>query len=145
MRSLGLIGMLSICSIQDLKEKQISIWPILIFGVLGEIMNLVDGKINVKEGLMCFGVGIILYLYSVLSEEKIGKGDAAVMGITGVYAGFWAALGVLWIASIMALAVGLIVLKVKKETLKYELPFIPFILVGYITMLLNTALQGGAL
>ena len=73
---LGLVGMLSICTVEDLWKRQIHLVVISAFGIVGVLLHFYDGKqtaLNMCGGML---VGIVLYLISILSHGKVGKGDA---------------------------------------------------------------------
>lgn len=76
MKVMGLVGMLSICSVEDLWKRQIHLVVISAFGILGVLLHFYDGKQTALD--MCGGmlVGIVLYLLSIFSHGKVGKGDA---------------------------------------------------------------------
>lgn len=89
MKVMGLVGMLSICSVEDLWKRQIHLVVISAFGILGVLLHFYDGKQTALD--MCGGmlVGIVLYLLSIFSHGKVGKGDAFLVTSMGVYLGFW--------------------------------------------------------
>ena len=87
MKVMGLVGMLSICSVEDLWKRQIHLVVISAFGILGVLLHFYDGKQTALD--MCGGmlVGIVLYLLSIFSHGKVGKGDAFLVTSMGVYLG----------------------------------------------------------
>ena len=89
MEVISLISLLGICSLEDIWKRQIHLIIIGLFGILGVILHLYYGKLSALD--MCAGVfvGVVLYLVSIGSGEKIGKGDAFLVTSTGVYLGFW--------------------------------------------------------
>ncbi len=132
MEIIGMVGMLGICSIEDLWKRQVHLVVISIFGIIGVILHFYNGKQTALD--MCGGmlIGIVLYIISLLSGGKIGKGDAYLVTSMGVYLGFWNNMTVLWMATIMAAAFGIILLLFLEKKKEESLPFVPFLLVSYL-------------
>lgn len=135
MEVLGLVGMLSICTVEDLWKRQIHLVVISAFGILGVLLHFYDGKqtaLNMCGGML---VGIVLYLISILSHGKVGKGDAFLVTSMGVYLGFWNNLTILWMASVMAAIFGVVACVFFQKKKEESLPFVPFLLVAYLLFL----------
>lgn len=142
MEVFGLVCMYCMTAFDDLKDRQIKVRDILIFGVVGIIINLVyrpHDLMSVMGGVM---IGFLVYLFSVLSKEKIGKGDALLIIVTGLYLGFTDTLVVLWVSTVLAAIVGTIYVKKRRIEIDIEMPFVPFLLVGYLLLLTVTNVGG---
>ena len=72
--------------------------------------------------------------FSIFSNEKIGKGDCFIIMVSGLYLGFIDVLVLIWISSLLALIYGLITIKRLKKDSNYEIPFVPFLLSGFLLM-----------
>lgn len=142
MEVFGLVCMYCMTAFDDLKDRQIKVRDILIFGIVGIIINLVyrpHDLISVVGGVI---VGLLVYLFSFLSKEQIGKGDALLIIVTGLYLGFTDTLVVLWVSTVLAAIVGTIHVKRHRVEIDSELPFVPFLLVGYLLLLTATNVGG---
>ena len=107
---------------------------IIVFGILGIIVNIL-WPVKSFESIICgLLVGIVLYLFSILTNEKIGKGDCFIIMVSGLYLGFIDVLVLIWISSLLALIYGLITIKRLKKDSSYEMPFVPFLLSGFLLM-----------
>ena len=60
-----------------------------------------------------------------------GMGDAFIIMVTGLYLGFMDTLILLWISSVLAAVFGIITIRIYDNKEK-ELPFVPFLLIGFI-------------
>lgn len=138
METIGLLGMLSICTYEDIKWRRIEIVSVLGFAVLGFIMHLFRMQIELLDIFGGMLIGVVLLVISVYSGEMIGKGDALIVLVSGIYIGFWNNLILVWGASVLAGVFGLIY--IIKGHRKKELPFVPFLLSVYILILI---LNGG--
>ena len=142
METLGLICFLGITAVDDLKTRQIKVLEIIIFGVIGILFNFIF-KWHTATSL--FGgiiVGCVMFLFSVLSGEKIGKGDGLVVMVTGLYLGFANTLSLVWISSILAAIIGGLYVKKYSVDTDIELPFIPFLLMGYLVLIVVNSVGG---
>lgn len=135
------ISFLGLCSIDDIRTREIRIIEALIFGLLGVIIQAATGVewTRVVTGLM---VGGVIYLFSCMTNEEIGKGDAILIMIIGLYLGFFRALAALWFSSILVGIDGLYLILVKKKKLSYEVPFAPFLLIGVLIVMLLERIVG---
>lgn len=129
------MGMLTLCSAQDIKKKQIRLNPVLLFGILGIILHMLWRMHSIENLLLGMSVGVALLFLSVLTGGKIGAGDAVLLIVTGIYLGVEQNLELfvcgLLLCSMWAL--GLLVLR--KKSRKDSIPFVPFLLAAYIGML----------
>lgn len=142
MEQVAVLIMLGICSYSDIKSKQIPVIQLCVFGILGVIMHLFNSQQNWISLILGIGIGAILYVYSLLSQEKLGKGDAMIVMVIGIYMGFMKTLELLWISSIFAAGVGIVMIIYKKQKKNYEIPFVPFLMAGYLYLLAHQAIAG---
>ena len=134
MREIGLFIFYGLTAFDDIKTKQVRMLEIIVFGILGIIVNIV-WPVKSFESIICgLLVGIVLYLFSILTNEKIGKGDCFIIMVSGLYLGFIDVLVLIWISSLLALMYGLITIKRLKKDSSYEIPFVPFLLSGFLLM-----------
>ena len=96
------MGALSLLALVDYKIKKIPVVPLILTGILGMILHIIYGGREIEDILFGIAIGIVLYIVSEISKGKIGKGDAFLFMVTGVYLGFWNNLVLLWAASVMA-------------------------------------------
>jgi leader peptidase (prepilin peptidase)/N-methyltransferase len=68
--------------------------------------------------------------YRVRHEEGLGMGDVKMLGMIGAFLGWKLALVTLVLASLLGSVVGIGVLVVKKESMKYALPFGTFLAIA---------------
>ena len=130
---------LGICTLTDLKDRNIYTLWYIINGALGIGINLVLKDHSVVDLAIGAIIGMIFMMISALTKQKIGFGDAMVILTIGLILGgilcfnivIWAFL----LCSVISTA-GMMALKLKINT---SMPFIPFLLMGCIVALV---LQG---
>ena len=141
MRYLILFLMLVFCSYTDIKGRYINVLPVAGVGIIGAMLGFLTKDITFASmiGGLLSGAGILVF--SILSKEKIGKGDALMIAVMGVSLGVWDTLSVLFLASVLGGIFGMIFIRRNGKDRGYELPFAPFLLMG-LTLMIMTASVG---
>lgn len=129
METIGLLGILGICSMRDVRHKTIQTGVLLLSAIIGLWLHLVFGSISVWDMLGGMAIGGVLFVVAHFSDEKIGKGDAFLVMICGIFLGFLGTLLILWMALLFANMVGITIAFFKRKR-RYEMPFVPFLLVS---------------
>ena len=128
----------------DLKKRQISLLSVLLTGILGIAILipaqtrqwiLSDGE-SIKSLLFGIAVGGGLYLLSLATDGAIGRGDALVFTLMGLYLGLYRLLFLLMGSFLLCGFTGSVLLLLKKAGRKSKLPLIPFVLMAYLILLL---------
>lgn len=125
---------LIICAYKDLKNREVNIILCIIVGVVGILYGLFIKEVGIWKIICRILPGIFLYIISILTREEIGIGDALIIETIGIYNGIKNTIIIFVNALFITVVVGVIFLKIKKSNLKYRLPFVPFILLSFITI-----------
>lgn len=128
---------LGLCSIKDLKHKEISVRVTAIFCVLGIIYRLSGGSAAVKQAVFGMILGAVVLGVGYLTSEAIGYGDGLAVGILGIWLGFWQTFEILFLALFLSACAAAIVIVIKRPGRKYRIPFVPFLLMGWIFWVLT--------
>ncbi len=134
MEAICMTGMLLYLSAEDIKRKTIPVIPMMGCGIFAIVLHLISGKNDILNMAVGMIPGVIAYVLSVLTKEKIGKGDAVLLMVTGLYMGFWGNVFMLWIGLIFAAVGGIIAIAMFKRKRGDELPFVPFLFAGYLVI-----------
>jgi prepilin signal peptidase PulO-like enzyme (type II secretory pathway) len=126
---------LTINSITDIREKRISIIISLIFGAIGIIINIIFNQYNIISILLAMLLGFIMILISKVTKEAIGIGDGIILVVMGLFTGVYNNLLILLYGLILSSIVSCFFLITKKLDKKDKIPFIPYLLAGYIIIL----------
>lgn len=126
---------LIIAAWKDVKEKKVSVWLAGVFALLAAAfhMFLEKGDIRWAAGAL---PGFFLLWLAWVSQQAVGYGDGCVLTVIGLYLGFAAGTGILMTGLLMMCPVSLGVLLWKKDR-KRTLPFVPFLLAGYLIWLMG--------
>ena len=72
-----------------------------------------------------------------LSKKRVGIADIKVISFLGFYMGYPLIFSLLFASMFLAMIYGIALVVLKKAELKSEIPFLPFLLLGYIINVLN--------
>lgn len=134
----GIIGvMLGACSIQDIIHKKINTWLIVAGGLLLVLTLLILRPISITESLSGLPVGVLVMAISKATGGKIGMGDGMVLCVTGLWLGLWGNMELFAYALLAAAIVSVVLLALRLVNRKKSIPFIPFLLLGYLIILLT--------
>lgn len=131
----AVMSMLTLCSAEDIKKKQIRLHPVLLFGILGIILHMLFRMQSIENMLLGMSVGVTLLVLSKLTGGRIGAGDAVLLIVTGIYLGFEQNMQLFFSGLLLSGIWALGVLVLKKKSRKDSMPFIPFLLAAYMGML----------
>ena len=131
-----LLIMLITFSITDILHRNISVKMVVVFGVIGVVLNIIEGTCFSIETILGIFVGGVIGGIAVIFKNSIGVGDGVVTGLIGLYSGVENAMNVLLVAIVISGVVSLVLLILKVVTAKYKLPFVVSLLLGYIGVLL---------
>lgn len=128
----GAIMFLAILSLEDIREKRISVKRVLIGALAAVICQLITGQASVIAIVGSLIPGIVLLLLSAITKESIGKGDGIVVMMLGLWIGgqmtFLVVCLAVWAAGIFAMVC---LLRKKRELI----PFVPCLLMGMEVLL----------
>lgn len=127
----GLWSYLFCLSVYDLKYRELPDWwhllPVAGYGLLQLL-----GEQHVawqRSVLVMLVMGAVLGLVALIRRDAMGGGDRKLLVLCGGYAGTACFRFVFW-GMAVAFVFSLLLLLLKKTTMKGELPFAPFLLVG---------------
>lgn len=150
-----LVLLLIICMFADIKGCIIPNEVNFVGFIVGIILTFAKMSINVKAGIDALGgmlVGFLIFLaiaglsILVFKREGMGGGDIKLMGVIGLYVGFFNNIQVFILSFFIAAIISTILLVTKKKKSDDYIPFGPFIvLAAYITILFPASVTMPAL
>ena len=81
------LGLLGVCSFEDIREKKIGIYKVCFTGIAGICLHILQGSRSIYSMLGGILLGAALVLFAKLSSGSIGTGDGLVLMATGVCLG----------------------------------------------------------
>lgn len=130
-----LLLFLIICAFYDIKEKQIS--AIFLIGVfvaiaVGEFFLYEKTVTGLFLDLM---IGVVFLAIGFLSKQAVGYADGLVLCCSGLILGFYRNLNLLFYSLVAISFFSIVMLIIRKLTVKDRVPFLPFVLAGYLGVL----------
>lgn len=122
-------------SYEDIKRRSITVISVLIFSLLAIIFNLFTDYIGVKDMIFGICIGIGVTVIGILMNNAIGIGDGFLLSSLGILLGGRKCFLIFMIAISLSAITAMILLILKKVTVKQELPFVPYILGAYMIMI----------
>ena len=124
--------LLGACSVSDARKKTMPIVLLFVFSMAVAVFAVFDDSVSVRLRVGGVIMGILFLLISKCSKEAIGYGDSWLILLLGIYLGYLRAIGILFIASLIAGVVSVFYLWKRGWKKKATLPFVPFISISYL-------------
>ncbi|MCH5333023.1 MAG: hypothetical protein J1D89_03610 [Agathobacter sp.] len=140
--AVGFAGLLFL-GLEDIRRKELVSLQILIMGALGLVLSFLCGAWKEPGMLLSYLPGIVFLLIAYVGRECIGYGDGLVILCLGAYLSpgqiFELCMAALTLAGLVALGLMLAAHKGRRTTL----PFVPFLLAGYVIVMVRKICFGG--
>ncbi len=136
LRQLSVFALLGICGMEDWKTKRIHIGWLLFFAAEGFLCSVCFWKRPFLEIAMAVIPGIMIYILSNVLQGGIGEGDGLLLLVTGLFLNASAVFGIFMHAVFLAALAGLFLYIFKKKSRKYEMPFVPFLFLAFLSEIL---------
>lgn len=134
MKTIVITIFLILSTLIDLRKKEVNISLCISVALVGLIYEIFISKTDILSIILGILPGIFLMLTSIVTNEEIGKGDAAILSTIGIFLGLKKTIWVLIYALFSTIIIGGILLLIRKKNKKYKIPFVPFILFSYIAL-----------
>lgn len=131
MEELCTLAFLGVNAWLDIKKKEISLVTVGLFAAAGILWSLQCGRSLIQEAVT-LGTGMAFLVLSLFTRGAVGMGDAWILMALGVMLGTEAFFWTLCTGMLLAGAWSLILLAVLKKGRHTEVPFVPFLLAGYV-------------
>ena len=129
---MGVLGLiLLIQSVFDLRSKRLPLWITGVGAGVGIILLIFQGSYTPSH-VTALIPGLLCLVIAKVSREAIGYGDGLLLVMMGFFLKVSVLLGIcLWAITLSGI-VALFLLATKKRKGKQEIPFVPFLFVGFI-------------
>ena len=124
--------LLVMCSISDFKKKTMPAVLLMILSITVLGFAIFGDSVGVRLRVGGAILGMLFLLISKCTREAIGYGDSWLMLALGVYLGAMQLLQLLFVASLAAGILSLFFLWKKRWKKTETIPFVPFLMVGYL-------------
>jgi leader peptidase (prepilin peptidase)/N-methyltransferase len=133
---------LILLSAEDLIRKEISLIPVGIMAAVGALCSVLAGEWTGIYVLLQFLPGVLVLIFAKISREYIGYGDGWVLLSLGCFLSVDDLVGMCMISLTCAGFVALFMLLVMHRGRRTQIPFVPFLLIGYVVIRITTGAGG---
>lgn len=130
------LAILALETCSDLRTKTVSGIRIIIFILVGILLNITMRYQTVWSTVGGVAVGGIILLYAFITKGGIGTGDGLMFVCLGIYLGLSENLRLLFFSLIAAAVSGGIYALIKRRSIKSQIPFIPCVMGTYFIILI---------
>ncbi|MCI6004925.1 MAG: prepilin peptidase [Blautia sp.] len=130
-KELGVLLFLGINAWMDIRKKEVSVLTVLVFALYGMLWSLQCGRSIFQAGIP-LGTGLVVLIFAFLTEGSVGPGDAWILTALGTVLETEEFLPAVCMGVLFAGVWALILLMTRRAGRRTEIPFIPFLLAGYV-------------
>ena len=123
---------LSVGSYFDLKDQEIPVNYLILFGMLGVVANMIGRYQSAWESLAGGCIGCVFLLVGWITKEAIGYGDGWALVILGVIKGWYGFIPIVFGAFLLSGIYGIWRLVGLKASRDETIPFYPFMLAASV-------------
>ena len=123
---------LGICAVFDGMEKKIPlavIWLGIIIAIVLRAQGITGEKSWFDIGMAVLP-GMMFWMLSFVTREKVGYGDGWMLVMIGLFTGLWKCFLILLVGLVSESLVVLVLLAIKRVSRNRQIPFAPFLLFG---------------
>ena len=123
---------LLICSVTDIKRREIKLSVLVIFGIIAVCLYMIFHPVGIFEEAAGIVTGLVFVGLFFITDEKIGLGDGLLMTVTGIFLGGRQNASLIMTAMLLSACFSVLILILKKADRKTGFPFVPFVFAAYI-------------
>ena len=130
------LAVLIVCAVSDYRKKEIKlIFPVFL-AIAAAAMFFLGRDIAVKSVIAGMAEGIVIIVLSQITQGRIGMGDGVLLASTGLMLGWKDNLIMFFFACLLSACVSVLILTLKKGDRETKIPFIPFMVPGFLISVL---------
>ena len=126
------LGLLGICSVEDLKTKKVSACYLISFALLAVYLQVRHIHLSLPSVLGGAALGLVFLGITILRMDAMGLGDGLVLMVVGIFLGFRESVEVMVIAVFLTAIYALFLLIVRRKDKQTEIAFIPFLFISFL-------------
>lgn len=134
-QQISVLGMLGGYGLADLKNRNLHTFWMKIFLLEGLFMNIWAWRSFSGDLIWALLPGVFLIFLSKITRGSIGEGDGILVFLSGMFLDAQSVWQILCVAVFFSAICALFLYLFAKKEKQYEMPFVPFLLVGYVMQL----------
>lgn len=133
---LGIILFLLLCSVQDIREKKLSVRMLVLAGILFFILSAVFDRVPWDKRVGNMLPGMLALVLVFLTREQIGYGDAVCLIVLGNVVSARILSGAVMTGLLLLDVCSVVLFLRKRVNRRTTIPFLPFLTVGMLCWLI---------
>ncbi len=130
-QQLSVLAILVICGYEDLKSRRIGTIWLFVFAVEGVFLWFMEGTHSMFEIVPAVSTGLFVLLLAFITKGGIGEGDGLLLMIIGIFLGGADTFRIFLYALLLSGGYAVFLSVIRKKNRKYEIAFIPFLLLAF--------------
>ena len=130
------LAVLIVCAVSDYRKKEIKLIFPMFLAIAAAAMFFLGRDIAVKSVIAGMAEGIVIIVLSQITQGRIGMGDGILLASTGLMLGWKDNLIMFFFACLLSACVSVLILTLKKGDRETKIPFIPFMVPGFLISVL---------
>ena len=123
-------------AVKDFRKKEVNIPVLGILVAAAIVMIFLEKDISVLNAIIGLAEGLLLILVSVMTKGQIGMGDGLLLAACGLMLGGKDNMVMFFFACLSSAIVSVLIMIIKKADKKTTIPFVPFMIPGFLIMVL---------
>lgn len=132
MKRIAILAILAVNTWTDIRKKQINVPAVIFLAVTGMVSVFVQENGKGHMSVMVFLPGILVLFISVVTKGAVGMGDAFLLLALGTVLSPEELMEMVCIAMLLCSLAALALMVIFRKKRNMAIPFIPFLLAGYI-------------
>lgn len=129
------LGVIAALAVQDCRRRTLSGRTLMLLLAAAVCFRIYSGE-GIISWILCVLPGTLFLIISRITKEGVGYGDGCVILILGIYLGVWSTVEVCMIAVLIMALVSMAGMALWHWKRTKRLPFLPFLAVGYLGMMI---------
>lgn len=120
----------------DIKNKEIPLWITVAGGMAGLLISVCRERLLV-DIFWALLPGVVFLILGKITREAVGYGDGMLVGVLGLFYSLEEIFSLCFIAFLFTGTTALILLVILHKKGSYQIPFIPFLFLGWCIQVLT--------
>ncbi|MCR4842035.1 MAG: prepilin peptidase [Eubacterium sp.] len=129
---LMVLSVLGISAQTDYRNKKVCLWLLALYAAFGVVYSVWFPGVEPGDAIIGAALGGAVVVLSFLTRGGIGTGDGILLCVTGLYLGAWENLALFAGGLVLCGLYCVWMIVIRKKGRKYEVAFVPFLLLAYV-------------